>query len=96
LLFPLCQRRLGLGQPERHIHRAVELDGGGQVGTGLFSASHLAIQAAEAKVAVGLERTHAEFISQGEGLAVVRLSLLGLRRLTIRRDLTLELRQAAV
>jgi hypothetical protein len=37
---------------------------------------------------VGLEWTHAEFFGQGEGFAVVGLSLLGLRRLALRRNLT--------
>ena len=40
--------------------------------------SSLGIQRAEAKVAVGLERAHAEFVGQGEGLTVVGFSRLDL------------------
>src|SRR5215475_6681634 len=39
----------------------------------------LEIQGAKATVAVGLERTHAEFLSQGEGLMVVDFGLLDVR-----------------
>ena len=41
-------------------------------------------------MAVGLERAHAEFLGQGEGLAVVIFSLIALRRLAPRRDLAQE------
>ena len=34
------QRRLRLGQPEGHVHGAVQLDGGGQFGTGLLAPAH--------------------------------------------------------
>ena len=33
--------------------------------------AELGMQGAEATVAMGLERAHAEFVSQGEGLAVI-------------------------
>ncbi len=50
----------------------------------------LGIQGAEAAVAVGLERAHAEFLGQGEGLAVVGFGLLDLRGLALRRNLAEE------
>src|SRR5262249_30266061 len=36
----------------------------------------------EASVAVGLQGTHAQLLSQGEGLVIVGCGLLGLRRIT--------------
>jgi hypothetical protein len=56
----LCQRPLGLGQPEGHLHGTIHLDGSGQLGASLLTPTNLAIQRAEAQVAVGLERAHAE------------------------------------
>jgi hypothetical protein len=50
----------------------------------------LEIQGAKAAVAVGLERTHAEFVGQGEGLAVVGYGLIACRRLTLRCNLAQE------
>ena len=41
-------------------------------------------------MAVGLERTHAEFLGQGEGLAVVGFGLLNLRGLALRRNVAEE------
>ena len=71
----LRQRRLGLGQPEGHLHGTVEVDGGGQLDTGLLTTADLAVQPAEPMVAVGLERAHAECLGQGQGLLVVGFSL---------------------
>jgi hypothetical protein len=48
------------------------------------------VQSPEAEVAVGLQRAHAQLLSQGEGLAVVIASLIALRRLTSRRNLAKE------
>ena len=50
----------------------------------------LGIQRAEAAVAVGLERAHAQFLGQGEGLAVVGFGLLALRGLAPRRNVAEE------
>ena len=66
------------------------VDGGGQLGAGLLPLADLGIQRAEAAVAVGLERAHAEFLGQGEGLAVVGFGLLDLRRLAPRRNVAEE------
>ena len=41
-------------------------------------------------MAVGLERAHAEFLGQGQGLAVVGFGLLDLGRIALRRDLAEE------
>jgi hypothetical protein len=67
----LCQRSFSAGQPEHHLHGAVRLDGGGQFSTGLLPPAKRAIQGAEAEVAMGLERAHAQLTRQGEGLEVV-------------------------
>ena len=48
------------------------------------------IQRAEAEVAVGLERAHAECLGQGEGLAVGGFGLFDLRGLTLRRNVAEE------
>jgi hypothetical protein len=39
----LRQRRFGLGQPEGHVHGAVEVDGGSQGGAGLLTSAGLAV-----------------------------------------------------
>jgi hypothetical protein len=67
----LRQRRFSLGQPEGHVHVTVEGNGGGECSVGLLSLVSCGIQRAEAPVAMGLERAHAEFLGQGEGLLVV-------------------------
>ena len=54
------------------------VDGSGQRGAGLLPLAGLAIQRAEAAVAVGHERAHAEFLGQGEGLLVVGFGLRGI------------------
>ena len=68
-----CQRCLRLGQPEGHLHGAVQRNGGGQSGAGLLSPTYGGIQGAEAEMAVGLQWAHAEFLGQGEGFPVVGL-----------------------
>jgi hypothetical protein len=68
----LPQRRLRLWQPERHLHRPVQLGGSGQFGAGLGAASELGIELPEAQMAVGLERAHAEFGAQLKGLPARR------------------------
>src|SRR5262245_8286216 len=69
-LCDLPQRRFSLGQPERHVHGAVELDGSRKCNTGLLPLTGLHIQRAKAAVAVSLEGAHAQLLGQGEGLAV--------------------------
>jgi hypothetical protein len=86
----LCQRRFRLGQPEGHVHGAVKVDSRGHFGTGLLGPVGLGIEAAEAAVAVGLQRAHAEFLGQGEALAVGLLSWLDLWRIAARADLAEE------
>ena len=48
------------------------------------------MQGTEAKVAVGLKRTHAELVGQGERLAVVISGLLAFWRFASRRNLAEE------
>jgi hypothetical protein len=74
----LRQRRLRLGQPERHVHGAVEVDGGGQGGAGLLPTTGLVVQPAQPEVVVGHERAHAECLGQGQGLLVVGFGLRGI------------------
>ena len=56
------QRCLRLGKPEGHVHGTVQVDSSGQLGTGSFHLSCLAIQRAKAVVTMGLERAHAELV----------------------------------
>src|SRR2546426_783585 len=93
---PLCvsphlrQRHLGLGQPEGHVHVTIEGDGSGQGSAGQLALAGRSVQRAEATVAVGLERAHAQLFGEGEGLAVVLSGLIALRRLAPRRNLAKE------
>jgi hypothetical protein len=77
-----------LGQPERHLHGAVQLDSRGEFGPRLLAPSHLTIQRAEVAVTVGLEWAHAQFIGQGEGLPVLVLRLFDRWGIALRSDLT--------
>ena len=58
----LRQCRLSLGQPQGHLHGAVQVDSGSEGSTGLFSPADLGVEGAEAVVAVGLERAHAQLL----------------------------------
>ncbi len=80
------QHCFGLGPPERHVHGAVEGNGGGQRRAGLLPLAGLGVQRAEAVLAVRLERAHAELVSQSAGLLVVGFGLYALRRLAPRRN----------
>src|SRR5262245_16794543 len=88
--FHLRQRRLGLRQPEGHPHVAIESDGGGQGSAGLLPLAMRNIQRAQSVVAVRLEWAHAQFLSQGEGLAVVTGGGLALWGCLARRTLAQE------
>src|SRR5882762_2757504 len=74
-LAPLHQYCLSALQPERHLHGAIQCNGSGKLGVCLLWMAYPIIQDAEAEVAVGQERTHPQFVSEGEGLAVVGESL---------------------
>ena len=89
-LFHLRQRRLYLRQPEGHLHGAIHLHGGGQLSAGLLLLASLGVQHAEAAVAVGLERAHAQLFGQGEGLLVVGFGLLALWWFALRRNVAEE------
>ena len=86
----LRQHRLGLGQPEGHVHDTIHLDSRGQRRAGLGSLAHRGIQCAQAKVAVGLEWAHAELFGQGEGLVVMGGGCVDVRGSAMRGDLTEE------
>src|SRR5262249_59530014 len=55
----------------------VEIDSSRELSTDLFPLPRRGIQDAQAAMAVGLERTHALCLGQGEGLAVMGFGLLG-------------------
>jgi hypothetical protein len=79
-----------LGQPEGHVHGAVQRHGGIQLGTGLLSPASLGVQGAEATVTVRPERAHPQFVGQSEGLSVVIFGRLGLQGIAMRGDLAEE------
>ena len=81
-----CQRSFRLRQPESHVHGTVQLDSGGDFDTGVFDPAHAAIQGAEAEVAVGHERAHAELLGQGQGLLVVGCGLLSIEGVGVGLD----------
>jgi len=89
-LTPLYQCYLSALQPEGHIHDAVKLNSSGKLGACLLRTAYPIIQDTETEVAVGLERTHAEFLSQSEGLAIMGCGLCSLRRLPICRNVAEE------
>src|SRR5262249_9387131 len=64
--------------------------GRGQLSAGLLPLTSRGVQGAEAPVAVGLERAHAEFGGQGEGLLVVISGLRDLRSIATSGDLPKE------
>jgi hypothetical protein len=66
----LHQHCFGLGQPEGHLHGAIERDGRAQGGTGLLGSSHPAVQGAKAEIAVGLERVLPKLFYQGQGVPI--------------------------
>src|SRR5262245_57805653 len=74
-LLYLDQRRLGLREPEGHLHTSIHLHRRRELGTGLLILAELRIQRAKAPVAVRLEGAHPQCLGEGEGVAVVRLSL---------------------
>jgi len=75
----------GVAQPEGHAHGAEEVARGRDRRRSLTVAPSL-IQAAEAEVAVRLERSHAELLCEGEGLPVALLGPVEGRRLALHRD----------
>ena len=86
LSLHLRQRLLRLGQPERHVHSTVEIDGGGQGGVGLCGTAGLVVQTAQPVVAVGHERAHAQLVGQGQGLLVVSFGLHSIGRIGVGLD----------
>jgi hypothetical protein len=75
-----CDLRQGgfrLGQPKGHLHGTVEVDRGAQLRLRLLPLAGLGVEGAESQVAMRLQRAHAQFLGQGQGLAVVGGGLLG-------------------
>jgi hypothetical protein len=79
----LCQCRIGLGQPEGHVHSTVQVNGRGQGGTGLFGTTSLVIKLAKAEVAVRHQWAHAQLPGQSQGLLVVDFGLCGIGRVGV-------------
>src|SRR5262245_25015149 len=86
----LRQRRLSLGQPEFHLHGAVQGDGRGQLGVGRPWTSRLRIEATETEVAVGQERAHAQICGERYGLLVGGCGGLDLQGSALRGDLAIQ------
>src|SRR5262249_45134174 len=86
----LRQGCLRLREPEGHAHGTVELNRCGQCDTRLLPLSYSCIQRPKAAVAVRLKRAHAQFLGQGERLAVVADGGLALAGCLARRALAQE------
>jgi hypothetical protein len=68
----LRQRRLGLWEPEGHLHSTVHVDRRRQCGARLLLLAHRGIQCSQTPLAVGLERAHAQRLGQREREQVSR------------------------
>ena len=88
--FSCASSRFGLGQPEGHVHGAIQLDGGRQLNASLLRLTSRGIEGAEAAVAVRHERAHAKFFGQGAGLLVMGCGVCNCRRLPLRRNVAEE------
>src|SRR5262249_9067776 len=75
----LSEHRLRLLQPVGHAHLAVHRRRDGELLVRVLAPACAPVELAEAQMAVGDEGTHAEFLRQGHGLAVVRHGLPDLR-----------------
>src|SRR2546428_130320 len=82
-----AQLLLRLLQPGPHVHRAVHRRGGRAVFAGVLPLACAPVELAEAEVAVGDERAHAELVGEGHGLPVGGFGLLGIRGIAMRGDL---------
>src|SRR5262249_1567916 len=80
LLLYLRERCFRLGEPEGHVHGAVQRDSGSQGSAGLLPLASRGVQGAETQVTVGLERAHAQLLGQGRGRLVVSFGLFGIGR----------------
>src|SRR6266566_526280 len=78
--------RLRLLQPEPHVYLAVHRRRGGEVLLRLLSLACAPVELAEAEVAVGDERAHAELLGEGQRLAIVRLRDIDLEAVGMGRD----------
>jgi hypothetical protein len=68
----------------------VQLDRNRELGTGIVEPSQPDIELPKAAMALSRERARAEIFSQGEGLLIVGLGLIALRKLTLRCDVAEE------
>ena len=73
-----------------HVHGTVQRNGSGQLSARLLLLACPGVQSAEAEVTVGLERTHAQLLGQGEGMAVVGCSGFDLWGIVARMELAEE------
>src|ERR1700730_4153098 len=82
--------RLRLLQPVRHPHLAVQRRRGREMLSGLLALARAPIESAEAEVGVGDERAHAARRGEGQRLAVVGLTALGIEPVGMGRDVAEE------
>src|SRR5215813_3516050 len=73
--------------PERHLHRAEQSGGSSKLRLGFLVRAALPVDLAEAEMAAGDERLHAEIRSKADSLAVIVLGLGGARWVAMGRDL---------
>jgi hypothetical protein len=82
--------RLRLLQPEAHVHLVVHRCGDRHVLGGLCLVTDAMEQLAEAGVAVGLERAHAQLLGRHERLTIVGRGALDLGGIAMHGDITEE------
>ena len=78
---------LRLLQPEAHVHLAIHRRRRGEVLLRLLTLAHASVELAEAEVAVGDDRAHAQLNGEGHGLPEGGFGFFGSRRIAMRCDL---------
>ena len=87
LLLPAIAAGRRLPMPEVHAHVTIHCHGLRGVLVRLLTSVLPTVEPPKAEVAMGDKRAHAERLSQREGLPVVALRSLGIRRLAVSGDL---------
>src|SRR5215510_5140145 len=82
----LCQRHLSLGQPEGHVHGAIQVDGRGQRGASWLWPAALGIKRTQAEMAVSDEGAHAPWLGERQRLTVLGLAALGVEAVGMGHD----------
>ena len=84
--MPALSLPLRLLEPEPHVQLAVHRHRGGEVLVSALALARLAVELAEAEVAVGDEGSHAARLGERQRLAVVGLAALGVEPVGMGRD----------